>query len=135
VCSSDLSDPNEDTVADGLARLGAAVAALQAVIDAMSPAALSFLEETSVTALRNHLEALWTSAPNVPIAYGRVVLVAGTATVSAPTITTADTVLVSRQIAGGSPGNLTVSIINATSFTITSDDAGDTSDVAYAVWA
>lgn len=65
---------------------------------------------------------------------GTATLVAGSAFVGTSEIRTGDTVIVSRGIAGGTLGNLSVSnIVDGTSFRIDSSSATDTSTVFYEI--
>lgn len=66
-------------------------------------------------------------------ACGSAVLVAGTVTVSTTQVHTNSIVLLTRKTAGGTLGNLTYTITTETSFTITSDNAGDTSTVDWVI--
>lgn len=132
--AAQVTETTDGDTQTAINRLGAALASLQTVIGEMSPAALAFLAETSVAAMRSHLEAPWEDDSRLPLYRGRADLVGGTASVSDTDITTAYTVLISRQIAGGAPGNLTVAITNGVGFDINSDDPLDTSNVAYGVW-
>lgn len=62
---------------------------------------------------------------------GDATLVGGTITVANTTVTSNTRVFVSRKTAGGTIGSLAYSLIASTSFTITSDNALDTSVVSY----
>jgi hypothetical protein len=62
---------------------------------------------------------------------GDATLVAGTVTVANTTVTANTKILVSRKVAGGTLGFLAYSVTAATSFTITSSSASDTSTVTY----
>lgn len=65
---------------------------------------------------------------------GRAVLVGGTATVTTGAILTGANVILTRQVAGGTLGQLSIgTITNATSFTIVSDNAADTSIVYWEI--
>ena len=65
---------------------------------------------------------------------GNAVLVAGTVTVSTTAVNTADIVLLARKTSGGTLGTaITYTISDATSFTITSDSALDTSTFSWAI--
>lgn len=65
---------------------------------------------------------------------GTAVLVAGTVTVTHSFVTAASRIVIWRQVAGGTLGNLSVGTITAgTSFVINSDNAADTSTVGYIV--
>jgi hypothetical protein len=71
------------------------------------------------------------SAGTNPVA-GTVTLVAGTATVSTDAATSTALVFLQRKTAGGTVGNTTWAVTAGTSFTVTSDNALDTS--TYAWW-
>ena len=60
---------------------------------------------------------------------GTATLVGGTVTVANTSITANTRVFVSRSTLGGTPGHLSTTQIAATSFTVNSSDAGDTSTV------
>lgn len=62
---------------------------------------------------------------------GNAVLVGGTVTVNNTTVTASTKILLTRKTAGGTIGDLTYTIIAATSFTITSASGTDTSTVTY----
>lgn len=62
---------------------------------------------------------------------GTAVLVGGTVTVANTNISTTDRILYVRSTTGGTPGHLSYTITNATSFTINSSSGTDTSTVAY----
>lgn len=65
---------------------------------------------------------------------GKAVLVSGTKTVSVTDILAADIVLITRQVTGGTVGNLSVgTIVDNTSFVINSDSATETSTVSWAI--
>lgn len=65
---------------------------------------------------------------------GTAVLVAGTVTVTHSFVTASSRIIIWRQVAGGTLGNLSVGTITAgTSFVINSDNAADTSTVGYLV--
>lgn len=65
---------------------------------------------------------------------GIITLVAGTFTVNTTAVTANSRILLSRQTAAGTLGHLaTANVIAGTSFDIVSDNAGDTSDVAYLI--
>lgn len=65
---------------------------------------------------------------------GTAVLVAGTVTVTHSTVTASSRIIIWRQVAGGTLGNLSVgAIVAGTSFVINSDNALDTSTVGYLV--
>lgn len=65
---------------------------------------------------------------------GTATLVAGTVTVNTTEITTGDVVLLSRTTAGGTLGDLSVgTITNGTSFVINSNNAADTSTIAWEI--
>lgn len=65
---------------------------------------------------------------------GTAVLVAGTVTVTHSTVTANSRIIIWRQVAGGTLGNLSVGTITAaTSFVINSDNAADTSTVGYLI--
>jgi len=65
---------------------------------------------------------------------GTATLVAGTSTVNTAEIRTGDTVILSRQAAGGTLGVISVgTITNATSFVINSNNAADTSAVFWRI--
>lgn len=65
---------------------------------------------------------------------GTAVLVAGTVTPLHTTVTASSRIFLSRLVAGGTLGNLSVGAITAgTSFVINSDNAADTSTVAYLI--
>lgn len=65
---------------------------------------------------------------------GTAVLVAGTVTVTHSFVTASSRIIIWRQVAGGTLGNLSVGAITAgTSFVINSDNAADTSTVGYLV--
>lgn len=87
--------------------------------------------ETAVQALARKAN---TGDGRFPIARGIATLVAGTVTVALTTIEVGAIVLVNHEQFAGSPGLLSYSLIAGQDFTITSNDAGDTSTVAYAVW-
>jgi len=65
--------------------------------------------------------------------FGSVTLVAGTATVSLPAITSTAKVMKSRKTAGGTIGDLTHTISAGVSFTVNSASGSDTSVVDYLV--
>lgn len=66
---------------------------------------------------------------------GTAVLVAGAATVSNTSVTATSRIFLTSQADGGTPGWLRVSArVAATSFTITSSSATDTSTVAYEIF-
>lgn len=60
-------------------------------------------------------------------------LVAGTVTISSGEIRTGDYIRLTRRTVGGTPGNLSYTIVNATSFTINSDNVADTSTVDWEI--
>lgn len=62
---------------------------------------------------------------------GNAVLVGGTVTVSNTTVTANTKILLTRKTAGGTIGDLTYTLIAATSFTITSASGTDTSTLTY----
>lgn len=62
---------------------------------------------------------------------GDAVLVGGTVTVANTTVTANTRVFLTRKTAGGTLGDLKYSVTAATSFTITSANAADTSTVSY----
>lgn len=62
------------------------------------------------------------------------VLVAGTVTVATTAVATGDQVVVTRTTSSGTPGFPVLSIINATSFTITSTSALDTSTFSWIIF-
>lgn len=65
---------------------------------------------------------------------GVVTLVAGTATVSNTSVTATSRIFLTSQVDGGTPGFVRVSARTAaTSFTITSSNAADTSDIAWLI--
>jgi hypothetical protein len=65
---------------------------------------------------------------------GRAVLVAGTVTVTTNEVLTGDNIVLSRVVAGGTHGDLTVgTITNVTSFVINSNNAADTSTVYWEI--
>lgn len=65
---------------------------------------------------------------------GTAVLVAGTVTVTHTTVSANSRIVIWRQVAGGTLGNLSVGAITAgTSFVINSDNAADTSTVGYLI--
>lgn len=65
---------------------------------------------------------------------GKAVLVSGTKTVTVTDILAADIVLITRQVTGGTVGNLAVgTIVDNTSFVIGSDSATETSTVSWAI--
>ena len=63
--------------------------------------------------------------------YGSAVLVAGTVNVAAPKIIADSIVLTSRLVPGGGLGNISVVINPGIGFTINSDNAAETSTIAY----
>lgn len=66
---------------------------------------------------------------------GTAILVAGTVTVANTSVTATSRILLTSQVDGGTPGFLRVSArVAATSFTITSSNAADTSTVAYQIF-
>lgn len=87
--------------------------------------------ETAVQALARKAN---TGDGRFPIARGIATLVAGTVTVALTTIEVGAIILLNHEQFAGSPGLLSYSLIAGQDFTITSNDAGDTSTVAYAVW-
>lgn len=65
---------------------------------------------------------------------GLAVLVDGTVTVTVTDVADTDRILISRQVTGGTVGNLTVgTITDDTSFVISSDSATETSTVAWMI--
>ena len=67
-------------------------------------------------------------------AIGTATLVAGSVVVSTTAVTSSSIIFLTRNTAGGSLGNLTYgSIVNGTSFTITSSSGSDTSTVNYLI--
>lgn len=62
---------------------------------------------------------------------GNATLVAGTITVTNTTVTANTIIMLTRKTSGGTLGNLTYTLSAATSFTINSDNALDTSTVSY----
>jgi hypothetical protein len=64
---------------------------------------------------------------------GNATLVAGTVTVTNTLVTANSVIILARKTAGGTIGNLTYTVSAATSFTITSDSATDTSVVSYLI--
>jgi hypothetical protein len=62
---------------------------------------------------------------------GNATLVGGTVTVADDTVTAYTNIMLTRRYAGGTIGDLTYSVSNGTSFTITSASATDTSRVTY----
>lgn len=65
---------------------------------------------------------------------GRAVLVAGTVTVNTTAMVTASEVFLSRRIAGGTLGHLSVgTVVSGTSFVINSSDAADTSTICWLI--
>lgn len=65
---------------------------------------------------------------------GRSVLVAGTVTVNNTEVVLGDSILLTRVIAGGTLGHLSVgTIVNNTSFVINSDNAADTSTIFWEI--
>lgn len=68
------------------------------------------------------------------IARGTVALVAGTVDVSIATVEAGAVVMLTRQAAGGTIGDLTYTVTASTKITINSSNVLDTSTVAYAVW-
>jgi hypothetical protein len=60
-------------------------------------------------------------------------LVAVTVTVTNTLVTANSVIILARKTAGGTIGNLTYTVSAATSFTITSDSATDTSVVSYLI--
>lgn len=66
---------------------------------------------------------------------GTAVLVAGTVTVNHNLVTANSRIIIWRQVAGGTLGNLSVgAIVAGTSFVINSDNATDTSTVGYLMY-
>lgn len=79
-----------------------------------------------LTAHQNQLSAI----PG--IVKGTATLVAGTVSVTLPSVDTGTVVLVSRLVPGGTVGHLSVPAINSGSgFTITSSSVSDTSSIAW----
>lgn len=65
---------------------------------------------------------------------GKAVLVAGTKTVSVSDVLAADVILITRQVTGGTVGNLSVgTVTDNTSFVINSDSNTETSTVSWAI--
>lgn len=65
---------------------------------------------------------------------GRAVLVAGTVTVSTTKVTTNSEIFLTRRIAGGTLGHLSIgTVTGATSFVINSSDAADTSTINWLI--
>lgn len=65
---------------------------------------------------------------------GKAVLVAGTKTVSVTDVLAADVILITRQVTGGTVGNLSVgTVTDNTSFVINSDSNTETSTVSWAI--
>lgn len=65
---------------------------------------------------------------------GRAVLVAGTVTVSTAEVLSGDNIVLTRVVAGGTAGNLSVGTITAaTSFVINSDNSSDTSTIYWEI--
>ena len=71
---------------------------------------------------------------SVSLLHGNVTLVAGTATVSNSEIKSTSVILLTPKTAGGTIGTLTYTIVNNTSFTITSSSGTDTSTISYVVF-
>jgi hypothetical protein len=68
------------------------------------------------------------------ISAGTATLVAGTVSVTLPSVSTGDAVLVSRMTPGGTLGHLSVpAVSNGSGFTITSSSGTETSVVAWLV--
>lgn len=68
-----------------------------------------------------------------PPRVGTATLVAGTVTVSMTSVTASTVILLTRQTAGGTLGNLTFTLSAGVSFTINSTSGTDTSTVIYQV--
>lgn len=64
---------------------------------------------------------------------GNAVLVVGTVTVATTAVRTASLILLTRKTAGGTLGNITYTISNGVSFTITSDNALDMSTITWVI--
>lgn len=65
---------------------------------------------------------------------GRAVLVAGTKTISDTEVRTADNIILTRVVAGGTLGNLSIgTIVDKTSFDINSDNAADISTIYWKI--
>jgi hypothetical protein len=66
-------------------------------------------------------------------AVGKAVLVGGTVTVNNPGVSPRSIILLTRQVLGGTAGDLRVSSQSAGQFTITSANGADTSTIFYLV--
>lgn len=65
---------------------------------------------------------------------GKAVLVGGTVTVTVADIASTDVILLTRQVTGGTVGNLSVgTVTDDTSFVINSDSATETSTISWAI--
>lgn len=86
-------------------------------------------------AISDNLTLHQTQLDAVPeIASGTAALTAGTVSVTLPSISTGDAVLVSRMTPGGTLGHLSVpTVSNGSGFTITSSSSTETSVVAWLV--
>ncbi len=62
---------------------------------------------------------------------GTAVLVAGTVIVANTSVTTITRIMLSRSLIGGTTGDLSYTIINGTSFAITSTSVADTSTIVW----
>lgn len=73
-------------------------------------------------------------ASSVVVDKGKAVLVAGTKTVSVADIDSTDVILLTRQVTGGTVGNLSVGTVTTdTSFVINSDSATETSTISWVI--
>jgi len=70
--------------------------------------------------------------PSVPTS-GTATLVAGTATINTEAVQTGTVIQLSHMTAGGTMGQLTYTVTAGTSFTVTSDNAGDTSVISWQI--
>ena len=100
---------------------------------------LSFGGSPNAAAVPNGADGLMTGADkakldSVALLKGNVALVAGTATVSNSAVKSTSVVLLTPKTAGGTIGTLTYTIIDSTSFTITSSSGADTSTISYVVF-
>jgi hypothetical protein len=64
---------------------------------------------------------------------GAATLVGGTVTVNTTAVNTASRIFINHATIGGTPGHLTYTIINATSFTVTSSSGTDTSTINWLI--
>lgn len=101
---------------------------------ATSPPAIEFTTTNGgLGAIRGPRLAVPTTGTDRPI--GRATLVAGTVTVNNALVTANTNILLTRQIPGGTVGDLSCAVrVAGTSFTILSSSALDTSTVAYMLW-